>query len=74
MAFTQSDLDALEIAIATGATSFSYEGKTVSYRSLDEMLRVRGIMQQALGLTSGSSTMVAAHNRGFSSSGFESDS
>lgn len=59
-------LSALETAIASGATSVSYEGKTVQYRTLDEMLRVRNIMQIALGLiTPPSSTILAGWYRGY---------
>ena len=37
-AWNTGQLAALESAIASGATSVSYEGKTVQYRSIDEML------------------------------------
>lgn len=37
MAWTQSDIDALKAAIATGARDVSYSDRRVSYRSLDEM-------------------------------------
>jgi hypothetical protein len=66
MAFTQAQLDAIEAGIAAGSTSVSYEGKSVSYRSLDEMLRIRNIIRVALGLASGKgATVLAAHDRGF---------
>ena len=38
MAWTQSDIDALKEAIATGASEVRYaDGRTVKYRSLAEM-------------------------------------
>jgi hypothetical protein len=66
MAFTQAQLDAIEAGIAAGSTSVSYEGKSVSYRSLDEMLRIRNIIRVALGLAPGTgATVLVAHDRGF---------
>lgn len=64
--FTLIQLNAIEEGIASGSTSVSYEGKSVSFRSLDEMLRVRDIIMRALGLTpKRPSTVLAAHNRGY---------
>lgn len=40
MAFTQSQLDALKAAYASGTTRVTYEGKTIEYRSLAEMEKV----------------------------------
>ena len=66
MAFSQGQLDAIEAAIAAGVTSVSYEGKSSSFRSLDEMLRVRDIIMRALGLApQKSATILVAHDRGF---------
>jgi hypothetical protein len=65
MAWTQKDLDALEEAIASGAQSVAYESKSVSYRSLQDMLYLRDMIRKELGLTSVNATMVAAHDRGF---------
>jgi hypothetical protein len=50
MAFTQPQLDALEGAIATGSLSCEFDGKRVTYRSLDEMMRIRETIRGALGL------------------------
>lgn len=66
MAFSQAQLDAIEAGIAAGATTVSYEGKSVSYRSLDEMLRIRAIIRRALGIDpAASQTVLVAHDRGF---------
>jgi hypothetical protein len=66
MAFTQTQLDAIENGIAAGTTEVSYDGKRVSYRSLDEMLRIRAIIRRALGLdTAQSATILVAHDRGY---------
>lgn len=52
MAFTQTQLDALESAIATGSLECMFDGKQVRYRSLDEMMRIRDSIMSALGLNS----------------------
>lgn len=44
MAFTQAQLDALDAALAQGSLRVRMDGKEVEYRSLDEMLRLRGLM------------------------------
>lgn len=65
MAFTLGQLEAIDEAITAGALSVSYNGKSVTYRSLDDMLRIRGIISRQLGLTSGrSNTLLAAHSKG----------
>lgn len=64
--FTQTQLDNLESAIATGSLSCEFDGKRVQYRSLDEMMRIRETMRGALGL-SGSKAR-------FSLAGFTKDS
>lgn len=47
---TQERLDALEEAISQGVTSVSYDGKTVSYRRLSDMERIRDTLRAELGL------------------------
>lgn len=65
MAFSQAQLDAIEEAIAAGSTSVSYEGKSVAYRSLDDMLRIRAIIRNALGLSVQPATVFVQHSRGY---------
>lgn len=48
MAFTQEQLDALNSAIADGVTSVAYRDRTVTYRDLNEMLRIKGMMEAQL--------------------------
>lgn len=48
MAFTQVQLDALDDAIASGALTVKYQDKTVTYRSLADMLRLRDLMAAEL--------------------------
>lgn len=40
MAFTVAQLTAIEEAIGTGALEVTYEGKTVKYRSADELKKL----------------------------------
>ena len=48
MAYTQAQLDALDKAIAEGVLSISYDGRTVTYRSLEEMNKIRGTIFESL--------------------------
>lgn len=48
--FTEAQLIALESAIADGALKVKYSDKEVEYRSLEEMLKIRDIMRNSLGL------------------------
>jgi hypothetical protein len=50
MAFTQQQLDTLDAAIAQGALTVKYGDKEVTYRSLNDMIRTRNMMAQALGI------------------------
>lgn len=50
MAWTQTDLDTLEKAIATGATRVKYADKEVEYRTLAEMWQLRDQIKDELGL------------------------
>lgn len=46
MAYTQTDVDALKTAIASGAVDVTYsDGSRVTYRSLDEMRSILGEME-----------------------------
>lgn len=48
MAFTQTQLDALDNAIAMGVLSVMYGNKTVQYRSVDDMIKTRNLMYNSL--------------------------
>ena len=58
MAFTKTDLDALEAAIASGNRDVQLDGKRVVYRNLQEMLQIRDIMRRELAETGGGSVHV----------------
>lgn len=48
--FTFADLTALEKAIAEGVRRVKYTDKEIEYRSLDEMMKARALMRDALGV------------------------
>lgn len=50
--WTQAQVDALKIAIASGARSVTHDGKTVTYNSIDDMLKALRLMQQDVSPTS----------------------
>ncbi len=49
MAYTQSQLDALEAALASGTLTVEFDSKRVTYRSLDEIQRAIEIVKKGLG-------------------------
>jgi len=53
MAWTQTDLDALEIAIKYGVRTVQYRDRTFTYYSLDEMLKLRDAMKQTISTAAG---------------------
>lgn len=55
MSWTQSDLDKLESAIATGARRVKFKDREVEYRSHDEMVKARELIRKKLGLTTAAS-------------------
>ena len=46
MAWTQTDIDTLKSAIASGALTVRYADVSTTYRSLDEMREVLAILQR----------------------------
>lgn len=48
MAFTQSQLDAIETAIASGELKVVFDGREVMYRSIDDLLKARSTIKTAL--------------------------
>ena len=64
MAWSQSDLTALEAAIKDGVQSVKYSDKTVEYRSLDDMLKLRNLMRSELGLITPESQRIKLQSGG----------
>lgn len=48
MAFTQSDLAAVDAAIASGELTVSHNGRTVTYRSMDDLHKARRLIVDEL--------------------------
>jgi len=53
MAYTQAHLDAVERAIARGEKVVRYSDRTVEYRSVDELVRARGLIRTELAKAAG---------------------
>jgi len=52
MAYTQTDLDAINAAIASGTLSVSFSDRSVTYRSIDSLLKAKRIIEAELASTS----------------------
>lgn len=70
MAYTQSDLDALQAALAKGEKRVSFGDKTVEYRSVEELQAAirqvkRELFEQAVatGLWPGAPRQIRIHTR-----------
>lgn len=48
MAWTQSDLDKIEKAIATGARKVRFQTHEVEYQSMGDMLKARDVIKASL--------------------------
>lgn len=48
MAFSQQDLDAIDAAIASGELTVTNNGRTVTYRSISELIRARDRIASAI--------------------------
>jgi len=48
MPFTQTDLQAIERAIASGEMSVSFNGRTTTYRNMTDLLRARDVIRRAV--------------------------
>lgn len=67
MAWTSADVTALERAIAAGqgARSITFADQTITFNTIDEMLKLRAVMLQELNANSGGSrTRYAATSKG----------
>ena len=48
MAFSTTDLDSINAAIASGELTVSVQGRTVTYRSIDDLLKARQAIEEGL--------------------------
>lgn len=63
MAFSQSDLDAINTAIASGALKVKYADREVQYQSLADLLKIKGLIEKELGLD-GKRVIYPVHSKG----------
>lgn len=62
--FTTEQLNALTEAIAQGARTVKYQDKEVTYRSLKDMLELKQLMEEDLGIKSKNSRIKATFDKG----------
>lgn len=69
MAWTQSDLDSIDQAIAQGVAEVRFADRTVRYRSIDDLLKARDAISQTLANQQGS--VIKRHLRIYTGSGWD---
>lgn len=65
MALTQTDLDNLDAAIATGELKVEFNGRVVVYRSISELMAARAHVASVLSTSSATTRRTAAYRVGF---------
>ncbi|MFZ5959845.1 phage head-tail joining protein [Pseudomonas knackmussii] len=67
MAYTLEQYEALKAAIAEGALMVRFADRSVTYRSIDEMIRILRLMESDLGLNTNSNggRRFASFSKGF---------
>lgn len=65
MAMTQTDLDNLNNAIASGARVVEFRDQKVEYRSLAEMIKAKNLIEQELSGKTISNSHVPTFSKGF---------
>jgi roadblock/LC7 domain-containing protein len=63
MAFSLTQLNALEAAMASGQLSVNYDGKSITYRSVGELVQARNIVRSEL-IAAGQLREAPRSNRG----------
>ncbi len=58
MAWTATDLTAIERAIASGELSVQFADRRVQYRSIDELLKARDVIKEAIAQAASSTATV----------------
>jgi hypothetical protein len=48
MSFTSDDLAAINTAIASGELTVTVQGRTVTYRSIDDLIKARAVIESGL--------------------------
>ena len=63
MAVTQTDIDTLNAAIATGEKAVILDGQSISYRSISDLIAARNDLQEQLNRTAAASNGVRRPKR-----------
>lgn len=63
MALTQTDIDKLEKAIARGVRTVQYASGSVTYQSVDEMLKALAYAKNAVGINKQTPSTLAVFDR-----------
>lgn len=63
MAFSQTDLDAINTAIASGTMKVKYADREVQYQTLSDLLKIKGLIEKELGVT-GKRFTYPVHSKG----------
>lgn len=53
MAYSQGQLDALQAALASGVTTVTYMGRTITYRSVDDLKKAIQTVQNSMAAQAG---------------------
>ena len=64
MAFTQTELDAIEKAIAEGALEVQYKDKRIKYASFEDLMKRRDLIKRELGLSGKTTRLKAEFSKG----------
>lgn len=70
MALTQADLDALDLAIASGELTVSYAGRTVTYQTTQALLQARQHVANVLRAQTGACRGPTFGGRGYGLASF----
>lgn len=66
MSFSQTDLDRIEAAIASGTLTVKYADKQVTYASMADLMKARDLIRKQMGVTSktGFGYIKSTYNKG----------
>lgn len=64
MAFSLSDLDKLEAALASGAREVEYNDRTVKFRSIKELKEAIQVVKKQLGLVKAGGSLLCNPSKG----------
>jgi len=66
MAFSSSDLEALETAIATGSLRVAINGREIQYRGMDDLIKAYNLVKRQVESSTKPSLRRGRYNSGYS--------